>query len=176
MPGSSAARVRSSLVGLALVLTVTTVGSAEPLRVVAPGEEIEIEAEEAEPVKCLHTPILPSQSDVDEHRISHIPYWNWCPRCLAAMGRENPHVSVDHAKRAIPTIAMDYMFLTTKGVKFKNETGELGEDEQKGALKVLIVRDLRSKSLLAHAVEKKGLALNVGYGVESLLDSHCLLG
>ena len=121
------------------------------------GEKIDIEAEEAEPVKCLHTPILPSQSDVDEHRISHILYRNWCPHCLAAMGRENPHVSVDPTKRAIPTIAMDYMFLTTKGVKLKNEKGELSEDEQKGALKVLSVRDLRSKALFAHAVEKKSL-------------------
>ena len=53
------------------------------------GEEIEIKAEEAEPVECLHTPILLSQSDVDEHRIRHIPYRNWCPHCLAAMTQES---------------------------------------------------------------------------------------
>ena len=78
------------------------------------GEEIEAVVEKAESVKCLHTPILPSQSDFDKHRISHIPYRNLCPHCLAAMGRENLHVSADHTKRAIPTIAIDYMFLTTK--------------------------------------------------------------
>ena len=61
----------------------------------------------------------------------------------------NPHVNVDQAKTAIPTIAMDYMFLTAKGVKFKNEVGKLSEEEQQGALKVLTVRDSWSKAFFS---------------------------
>ena len=104
----------------------------------------------------------------DKHWISHIPYRHWCPHCLVATGCDNPHVTVDHAKRAILTLAMDYMFFTTKGVKFKNGVGELSEVEQKGALKVLIVRDLRSKAVFAHAVENEGLDAK-GYIVDAIV-------
>ena len=54
------------------------------------------------------------------------------------------------------------------GVEFKNEMGERSEDGQKGALKELIVRDLRSKALLAHAVEKKSLG-EKGYIVDAIV-------
>ena len=41
-------------------------------------EPDELKAEDVQPCKTKQTPILPSQSEVEEHNIDHIPYRAWC--------------------------------------------------------------------------------------------------
>ena len=52
---------------------------------------------------------------------------------------------------------------------------KLSEEEQKGASKALIVRDLRSKAPIAHAVEKMGLD-EKGYTVDAVVADMCWTG
>ena len=39
----------------------------------------------------LRSPIRPSAEDVEKHDATHVPYRNWCPICVAARGKEDPH-------------------------------------------------------------------------------------
>ena len=43
------------------------------------GEGIE---EECQPVKVSPSPMMPTAAEVEEHRISHIPFRNWCRECI----------------------------------------------------------------------------------------------
>ena len=38
------------------------------------GEVVEIQDEDVEPLKIAPSPIQPSQADVEEHRLTHVPY------------------------------------------------------------------------------------------------------
>ena len=50
-------------------------------------ESDELKAEDVQPRKTMQTPVLPSQSDIDEHNIDHIPYRAWCDSCVCGRGR-----------------------------------------------------------------------------------------
>ena len=61
-------------------------------------EEIIQIDEETQPRKPIPTPAVPSQSDIDEHRIDHIPYRSWCRECVEEHAREWRHTHDDDAK------------------------------------------------------------------------------
>ena len=48
-----------------------------------PCGEDDAEEEEAEPKRIAPSPTLPSAAEIDDHRICHFPYRNWCPHCVA---------------------------------------------------------------------------------------------
>ena len=50
------------------------------------GQEV-IESEETEPQRTLSTPVMPSKSDMEQHRIDHLPYRDWCPECVDGFGK-----------------------------------------------------------------------------------------
>ena len=54
---------------------------------------IESTEEEVQPRRVQRTPVLPTQSELDEHRIDHLPYRSWCPECVEGFGREMEHQS-----------------------------------------------------------------------------------
>ena len=86
-------------------------------------------------------------------------------------------VGDDHFERGVAVIGFDYMFLTQKDVYSRLEWEKCDEkdiDEQL-VLKVLVVRDMRSKSLFAHAVRAKG-SDQEGYAVQCLVDDIVWLG
>ena len=39
------------------------------------------EDEEVEPMRRAASPVLPSAADIEEHRITHMPYRSWCSDC-----------------------------------------------------------------------------------------------
>ena len=53
------------------------------------GEEISIEAEETEvePVKHAVDPGKPTEKQIEEHRMTHLPYRSWCRWCVLGRGR-----------------------------------------------------------------------------------------
>ena len=85
------------------------------------GEIIESTEEEVQPRKVQRTPVLPTQSQLDGHRIDHFPYRSWCPECVEGFGREIAHAS--HANRAswVPVVSCDYLFLSARGVFMRKE-------------------------------------------------------
>ena len=111
--------------------------------------------EDVVPRRTLNTPYQPSQSEIDDHMVDHIPYRHWCRCCLEGFGREASHDRV-HGERLIPVVAFDYLFITRRGVVGRQELVD-GEEDDPTVLKVIAIRDSASKAITAHAVPRKGV-------------------
>ena len=47
--------------------------------------------EEGKFVKRLRGPRLRTEEEVEHHRLTHLPYRNWCPECVKAKGKDLDH-------------------------------------------------------------------------------------
>ena len=103
------------------------------------GETIEA-AEEAEPQRVIPTPCMPSPSDVETHRGSHIPYASWCDECVEGRGREMGHHTCTSQVRTVPTISFDYLFVNNKGISTREDisAGEVVRD----GINILVCKDM----------------------------------
>ena len=68
-------------------------------------EELEDE-EEAAPVIVKSTPITPTIVQMELHRVTHLPYREWCDCCVEDSGRENAHRKAKQDS-AIAVVSMD---------------------------------------------------------------------
>ncbi len=130
-------------------------------------EQAEIE-QEIEPLKVAPSPVLPSASEVEEHRVTHAQYRSWCRECVEgkALGEQRGRAA-DGGVRLVPTVGVDYFFITSRGMVrredlniTKDEEGEakIMEERKKGNIvKCLIVRCSKTKAVFAHQVPVKGL-------------------
>ena len=110
-----------------------------------------VEVEDAQPMRGLPTPTLPSRAEIEAHRIDHWPPRSWCDECNEGFGRERGHASV---AVEFALVSMDYAFLTKMGLVVKEGEHSWNDPD---TLKMLIVKDSLSKSVFAHAVPKKGI-------------------
>ena len=78
-------------------------------------EIIEAAEVDADPIKVAPSPYTPTQQEVDEHYVDHVPPRSWCVHCANGFGREDAHHS-ESTSRTLPVISFDYMFLTRKGI------------------------------------------------------------
>ena len=54
---------------------------------------------------------MPTQAEVDEHNMTHLPYRSWCTHFVRGCGETHPrHKSGDEA-RDVPELLMDYCFM-----------------------------------------------------------------
>ncbi len=56
---------------------------------------------------------LPSEAEVQQHCLTHMPYRNWCPHCVRGRGREMDHKKTKEKGEEEPTVPeyhMDYCF------------------------------------------------------------------
>ena len=107
-------------------------------------------------MKAVRTPYTPTASELADHRISHLPFRNWCPECVEAFGREAPHKSTTGTRATwVPVVSCDYLFVSTRGVFTREEWRPVNPEETH--LKVLVVYDSKSRCLFAHAVPQKGI-------------------
>ena len=67
-----------------------------------PDEEVE---EDVEQLKVAPSPLLPSPSEVEDHRITHYPYRSWCKFCAMckALGEKRP----GNAGRMVHIVGVD---------------------------------------------------------------------
>ena len=42
-------------------------------------------------MRSIGDPRLPTQAEVDDHNITHMPYRNWCPHCVRGRGKDLDH-------------------------------------------------------------------------------------
>ena len=68
-------------------------------------------------------------------------------------------------------MSFDYCFIGDKG----DIVSQIEADEEPGSIKVLVVRDNRSKAVLAHTVPVKG-ADEGGFAVKAIVDDVVWLG
>ena len=105
----------------------------------AHGEVIEgLSEEEAQTQLPLPSPVTPSSLMRAEHKAcGHLPYRSWCDQCVEAFGRERAHASGSTDTRVFPLISVDYMFLSPKGVVFKEDTDSRWIDPPEDCIRVL---------------------------------------
>ena len=54
----------------------------------------------------------PSQKELEEHWISHLPYRNWCRHCISGRGQNDHHrKQLQKEEQEVPTISIDYAYL-----------------------------------------------------------------
>ena len=46
---------------------------------------------EAQPARLGIVLVLPSESEVEQHEFTHLPFRSWCRHCVRAKGKESPH-------------------------------------------------------------------------------------
>ena len=122
-------------------------------------EELEaaVEEEESQPLKRLSTPCQPTQSEYDDHSVTHCPYRSWCSHCREGRGQEFGHSAVEKDPRRVPLIAFDYA-----GISDQGEVRQVGSELQfepgdESATRILVIKDDKSQYCFAHVVPCKGV-------------------
>lgn len=109
------------------------------------GDDEEVHAEEPEsgirkPIKMAN-PKLPSELEIEEHELSHVPYRSWCRHCVRGRGKELPHMAAGSGAGGAHEIHMDLCFP--------------GEEDGSGGLTVLVAQDRESRMKMASAMPSK---------------------
>ena len=87
-------------------------------------EELE---EEAEPPRAARDPGCPTEKQVEDHRLTHLPFRTWCKWCNLGRGRGLQHKQ--SPKSEIPVVGVDYFFITAGQQKSGRGTKQ-GRDRQ----------------------------------------------
>ena len=91
------------------------------------------ESEEAITAKVLPSPSPPSRQEMLEHNITHVPFRNWCPHCLAGKAKSMKHMQgAGLGVSETPVVSMDYMFMgdRSKEADVEGEYEEVISDEK----------------------------------------------
>ena len=131
-------------------------GSSREVAAVSPDEdsesdeEVEVEGtvgerikarREDEKIKVMTDPRKPTEREVELHNLTHVPYRNWCPACVAAKGKDLDHRKDVKEERGLPEFSFDYCF----------PGNELGY-----RLTILVGRERASGMAMATVVPEKG--------------------
>ena len=128
----------------------------------AEGEIIEAyDDEDCAPRRVAPDPGSPSQQQIDDHEVDHMPYRSWCPARVGGRGIGDQHKAGPEGR--VPIVSFDYLLVTKTGVK---QQGQLLPGDVV-LLKILVVKDSKGKVTSAHVVKCKGVDDN-GYAVEKL--------
>ena len=68
---------------------------------------------EAQLARSGNVPVLPSEAEVEQHELTHLPFRSWCRHCARAKGKESPHH--DASPGGVSKFATDYMFMGEDG-------------------------------------------------------------
>ena len=75
-------------------------------------------------------PYMPTQSERDDHELTHANYRSWCEHCVKGRGVEMAHrLGDDHSQRGVAVIGFDCMFLTAKEVYTREEWAKCEEKD-----------------------------------------------
>ena len=124
------------------------------------------EEEDAAPIRHAVSPTLPTDAgEVERHRVDHYPFRSWCRFCIEGRGTGTQHRTTA-SKSSIPVVGMDYYFVTSEGVRRRDElkfaADELGDNQLAEArrtgevIKCIIIRCMMTKNVLTHVVPQKG--------------------
>ena len=130
-------------------------------------DEFEVEAEEAAPLAVAPSPTMPSPAEVEEHRITHIPFRSWCRECTMGRGlgeRRGRHLGREHK---IPVVGVDYFYISNGDLKTRQELDfadgaegdeKIATERQEGKLvKCLVLRCHQSKNVFGYVIPCKGV-------------------
>ena len=72
--------------------------------------EQDSEQEDCMPKVVAKDPGAPTQAEIDEHNVDHIPFRSWCECCVMGRGTGEQHRAGPAS--TIPVIAFDFLFVT----------------------------------------------------------------
>ena len=110
--------------------------------------------EECGPKRVAPDPGMPTQSEIDDHNVDHLPFRSWCVACVEGKATGEQHRRSDGPAGQISRFAFDYMFVTKDKLIMREELTE--EDEKKVLLKILVAKDSKSRAIFAHVVRRDG--------------------
>ena len=61
-------------------------------------------------IKELVDPRRPSEKEVKEHEVHHLPYRNWCAICVKAKGKDMDHRKSVQEEKGVSEYSWDYCF------------------------------------------------------------------
>ena len=136
------------------------------------GDVVELEdaEEDCAAGNAAPDPGAPSAEDIENHRIDHPPYICWCEHCVRGRGVGDQHRA--GAAGSIPIRSFDYLLVTTKAIRRRDELTTADGDV---LLKILVVKDSFSTCIMAHVVRAKGADTD-GYVAEKLRRDVLWLG
>ena len=110
-------------------------------------EEMEVECGQYQdpPVRVARDPGAPTEREVEEHNATHLPHRSWCPVCVKARSKEDPHDKRSRKKEqdGKPIVAMDY-----------KSFGEDADGDDK--LTMIVLKDQVTGCVAAHVCLQKG--------------------
>ena len=53
-------------------------------------------------------PQEPTEQEIKEHYVTHVPFRSWCPHCVAAAAKSSPHRHEAERERSVPSEHVDY--------------------------------------------------------------------
>jgi hypothetical protein len=111
------------------------------------GDELEPPEEEQfgtrNPRRMLD-PKLPSQREIEEHSLTHLPYRNWCAHCVLGKGRAAPHFKRSEREDSLAEVHFDYCFMSTV---------------DQPLVTILMAKERESKMCMATMVPMKGASI-----------------
>ena len=132
-------------------------------------DEDDDEGEESSKPRILSSPYAPSRQERAEHRITHCPFRSWCAECVAGKSKSAPHLRSGTTDKEeedrLPTIGVDYAFMSEHSKKQENV----------GDLKVMVIRDEKSKYMFTIPVPQKGVD-DQEYSVRRLIECLDFMG
>ena len=77
------------------------------------GEPVREASEAVRKPRAKKIPDLVSEQEYNDHMLTHLPFRNWCARCIAGKFREDAHTlrTPKERKGEVPRLSMDYCFL-----------------------------------------------------------------
>jgi hypothetical protein len=93
----------------------------------------------------IKDPAEPTEEEIAEHCLTHLPFRSWCRFFSRGRGIEMPHKKRSEAERILPEVHFDFCFLGNEGKK--DEVGE--------TLPVLVVREVGSRMTMSAALPSK---------------------
>jgi len=122
-------------------------------------EDLEGEAPEQDPgdsrsMRKMTDPCLPTRAEIEEHRLTHLPFRNWCPFCIKGRGVERGHFRAKRDADAVGEVHVDYCFPRGSGEKGRDIREKAAEAT--GNMTVMVLRERDTRMVMVSVVPREG--------------------
>ena len=76
---------------------------------------------DTEDPKLTKTPVTPSQQEVEDHNVNHLPFRSWCKHCVRGKSKAHPHRVNENRISEVPIVSIDYMFMSQNRLNMRKK-------------------------------------------------------
>ena len=109
----------------------------------------------------------PSQREVEQHNLTHMPFRPWCKHCVFGRAKNDPHLRDKGPKSSVPIVPWDYMYL-----KEDDKADFRPEIVNGDGLPILVGLDGEHKYIFASMIPQKGVC---EYAIKRAANDVCKL-